>query len=617
MTRLWLVFGLLLLSVMGVGAQETPITFDSFGQVTETARYGGGAFTRLSIAPDGSRLAATMGLGGVRLFENGNLSGAFVPLANAGREVRDTAFSPDGARLAVAYGDGALEMFDLATQSVLWSAAAHDGRVVADVLFSPDGARLVSGGWDSTIQFWDAASGSPLQTVSVSFSVSYLAYSPDGTRVLAAGNSAVLIDAAAGAQLAELSGHSDFLGWVGFSPDSATAYSTSFDGTLKVWAAADGAEQRSLALPVGVGSGVTLDPQNPAHVIFYAGDGNLYRVDGVSGEVLGSGLAPAALSQLVTDASTGALYAVSPDRGLLLVDAALGVSVVTADIPSQINSIALTPDGRVAVGLGNGVVLSVDVVQNDTRILVAASDAGGVRDLAYADSYRYLVVLYSSRLIRVYETGGYQQVAETSVSTSTVVVSPDGTRLLTLGNQPTVYALPDLSVLADLSAIGNVTEGAFSADGARLAVATRAEGVSLLDGQTYARVVDPLPSLTSAEFPNPGTVTALAFTRDSGELIVSWNTYSYGLYDAQTGALNRSAVTDYNLAQELVLSPDGGFAIQLDFRDMIALDWATLVEGDALQNAYSSSVVDGVFNRSATRLYVLARESVVRVFAIP
>jgi hypothetical protein len=143
---------------------------------------------------------------------------------------------------------------------------------VKSVAFSPDGRLLASGSCGKVgnsfcvqgeIKLWDVASGSLVRTLSghtgFVFSV---AFSPDG-RLLASGSCGQLDspgyyipnciqgeiklwEVATGREVRTLSGHTDFVYSVAFSPDGKLLASGSWDGTIKLWDVATGREVRTL-----------------------------------------------------------------------------------------------------------------------------------------------------------------------------------------------------------------------------------------------------------------------------------------------------------------------------------------------------------------------------------
>jgi WD40 repeat protein len=94
------------------------------------------------------------------------------------------------------------------------------------------------------VRLWDAATGAALQTLKGhSAWVTSVAFSPDGNQVVSgSGDQTVrLWDAATGAALRTLEDHSSDVSSVAFSPDGKQVVSGSRDQTVWLWDAATGA----------------------------------------------------------------------------------------------------------------------------------------------------------------------------------------------------------------------------------------------------------------------------------------------------------------------------------------------------------------------------------------
>jgi tRNA A-37 threonylcarbamoyl transferase component Bud32 len=164
--------------------------------------------------------------------------------------VMSVAISPDGRRALSGGEDKVIRLWDLESGAVIRQLRGHTEWVFS-VAFSPDGRLAYSAGggseppggfgrggwWDhstdySVVRVWDVATGEQVGKMEGRQGMVWcVAVSPDGRRVLSAGNAVILWDAETRAEVRRFDGHIV----VAFLPDGRRFVSSSYDGTIRVW----------------------------------------------------------------------------------------------------------------------------------------------------------------------------------------------------------------------------------------------------------------------------------------------------------------------------------------------------------------------------------------------
>ncbi|MDX1933645.1 MAG: AAA-like domain-containing protein [Capsulimonadales bacterium] len=213
-----------------------------------------------AFSPDGLRVALANDQAQVSLFrvaDGAHLktfrcreSGAYR------RDIGRLVFSPDGKTLAIGFGQslwslgdgrGVAQIRD-STSGKLLTEWKGFGNATPAVAFSPDGRTLAVGSFDRTVSLFDVASGRRRAIRNVSGAVAGVSFSADGQRIGVAHDRFVDIYPVSepGGLLRRLTGHSDSVHDLAFSPDGKTLASASWDQTTKLWDMRTGRELATL-----------------------------------------------------------------------------------------------------------------------------------------------------------------------------------------------------------------------------------------------------------------------------------------------------------------------------------------------------------------------------------
>jgi WD40 repeat protein len=302
-------------------------------------------------------------------------------------------------------------------------------------------AIQASGREDCTVRLWDVATGRELQQLTGhTDDVNSVAFSPNG-KILASGNGDILggwdttvrlWDVATGRELKKLTGHTDSVNSVAFSPNGKILASGSGDilgsgdNTVRLWDVATGRQLQQLT---GHTEGVTSVAFSPNGKILASG----------SGDILGSG-----------------------DNTVRLWDVATGRQLQQLTGHTEgVTSVAFSPNGQIlASGSRDNTVRLWDVATG-RELFQLTGHTNDVNSVAFSPNGQTLASGSEDHTVRLWDvaTGReLQQFTGHKYSVYSVAFSPDG-QILASGSSDKTVRLWDVATGRELQQLTGHTDG--------------------------------------------------------------------------------------------------------------------------------------------------------------
>ena len=391
--------------------------------------------------------------------------------------------------------------------------------------------------------------------------ITEIAYSPDGTRIAAATTKDIwLYDARSDVALKLLTGHTDSVRTVAFSPSGNTLASGGSDGTVRGWNVRAGTLFETIQGHGGSVLSVRFSPDGAT--LASAGADKLIRLwDVWNGDFKGTLAGHLEPVDTIAFSPDGSMIASgSRDGAVMLWDFQTGKKIRTIQGHEHpISSVTFSPDGLTLASSGepNWVRSSLSKVGElklwDTRtgeqVRTLEGHSNTVGCMAFSPNgevlasgggrYDGTVRLWNTR------TGEESRILEGQFGVDSVAFSPDGAKLAT-ANQGSIR-IWDVRTGERLRTLVHwVGRFAFAPDGKTLAI-SRAGAIEIWGAQS-GKKLRTLPELTGS---------VLAFSPDGTTLAIRRGHHSILLCDARSGDVLQAfeAHTDYLISA--AFSPDG------------------------------------------------------------
>ncbi len=231
---------------VGDGVIEKIKTWDGLtGRTMESLSGHDGWINDLTVSPDGRLLASASQDNTIKIWDVDESREIAALMGHAG-SVTALAFSPDAKFIVSGSVDCTINIWDVRAAQAT-PALEERERYVSDVAFFPDGRRLISVG--DKVHVWEIATGKKLLSAEPSGKPSVVNTSPDGRSVLWA-NSDTIVEfwsPQSGAKPLQLNSYLGIIAALAFSPDGTAMVAGGDEYFLRIWEVQSGRDRHLLS----------------------------------------------------------------------------------------------------------------------------------------------------------------------------------------------------------------------------------------------------------------------------------------------------------------------------------------------------------------------------------
>ena len=462
-----------------------------------------------------------------------------------GGRISDLAFSPDDTLLATAGGnDTTARVWNLERRTSIAIITAHK-RGVESVTFSPDGRSVVTTGRDGKGYIVRTESGfTQGLLVRHHGPVNASAFSPDGELVATASDdgAARLWDATVDpsgplprADARRIGGHvlpapARRGPFVAFSPDGRRILSAGADGTARLWGPGDGLVSLQHGGPVNTG----FFSRDGKTVITASDDGSarLWSVAGARALSILEHGAPVNVARL---SPNGRLAVTAGRDGVALIwDVRRGTRLQRLETGSPVNDARFSPDGQLVATAGADGVAAIWRVSDGRMLSVLRGHTGAIVALVFSRDGKRLGTASADSTARIWDvrSGASKELQGHTSGLTSLAFNPDGSLLATasIDADARVWNARSGKEVAVLRIhVGSVNDIAFSADGRWLATAgPQAAGI----WETRKKGAWPALPIYLVRAPPP-RLDHLVFSSRGWRLAMGWRDGAIRTYDCR------------------------------------------------------------------------------------